>query len=81
MDVSKILPCSAATPTEHTLQIIQNSENAPLAAAYIEPLPPINKSTPELISAYQSELRREMEALYGTAGRNVAAAPVLSVCG
>ena len=79
MDVSKILPCSAPTPTEHTLQIIQNSENALLAAAYMDPLPPINKSTSELMSAYQSELRCEMEALYGTAGRDVAAAPVPSV--
>ena len=76
MDVSKILLCSASTFTECALQ----TENALLAAAYMEPLPSINKSTSELMSTYQSELCCEMEALYGTAGRNVAAAPVTSVC-
>ena len=80
MDVSKILPCSASTFTERAPQIIQNSANALLDAAYMDPLPPVTTSTSELMSAYQSELRREMEACYGTAGRNVAAALVPSVC-
>jgi hypothetical protein len=65
-DVSKILPRSATTPTEHAPQIIQNSANVQLT---VEPMSP-----------YQSVLHREVETLFGTANHAPAAALAPPVC-
>ena len=80
-EVSEILARSTATPIEHAPQIIQNSVNALSAAAYMDCcfVPPINMSTSEPMSPYQSELPHQMEILF-PANCAVGAAPVPSVC-